>query len=185
MLIETATEERGLLDSNEISRALARISHEILERNGGVDGVVLVGIHTRGVPIAKRIAGFVMEFEGTALPVGSLDIGLYRDDVGRGGRRRMLPTDIPFEIEGRHVVLVDDVLYKGRTVRAAMDALNDFGRPLMIQLAVLIDRGHRELPIRPDYVGKNVPTSHDEQIRVRTNETDGFDEVVLVRSEQK
>lgn len=174
---------RRILTDDEIRRALIRVAHEIMERNGGVEGVVLVGMHTRGVPIAHRIAGFVNRFEGVEIPVGMLDIGLYRDDVAGGSRPLMRPTRIP-DIQGRKVVLVDDVLYTGRTVRAAMDALTDLGRPNEIQLAILVDRGHRELPIRADYVGKNVPTSLDEQVYVRLSEIDGADEVMLVREEE-
>ena len=161
-------------------RALVRISHEILERNGGADDLVLMGLHTRGVPIARRIAEFVKSFEGNDVPVGSLDIGLYRDDLAGGARPLIRPTDIP-AIQGLRVVLVDDVLYTGRSIRAAMDALTDFGRPSQIQLAVLVDRGHRELPLRADYVGKNVPTSNDEEVDVKLIEIDDVDEVLLSR----
>ncbi len=179
---EAPTTKRAILTSDEIRRALVRIAHEVMERNGGADGVALVGMHTRGVPIAQRIAAFVKRFEGVGVPVGKLDISLYRDDLAGGARPLMQPTDIP-PIQGRRVVLVDDVLYTGRTVRAAMDALTDFGRPDQIQLAALVDRGHRELPIRADYVGKNVPTSRDEEIEVRLKEIDGADEVLLSRRE--
>ena len=172
---------RKILNSQEIGRALQRIAHEILERNSGARGLVLVGMHTRGVPLASRLARSMSEFEGEDVPTGALDIGLYRDDVSGGARPLMRPTDIPIDIQGRRVVLVDDVLYTGRTIRAAMDALNDFGRPTEIQLAVLVDRGHRELPIRADYVGKNVPTSIDEEVEVRVTEIDGVDEVLLTR----
>jgi len=175
--------ERVLLDAEQVRRALSRIAHEILERNGGVEGVVLVGMRTRGVPLAERLSRRMAEFEGEEVPVGALDIGLYRDDL-TGGRRPLLhPTDIPVGIEDRLVILVDDVLYTGRSIRAAMDALTDLGRPRQIQLAVLVDRGHRELPIRADYVGKNVPTSLDEDIRVHLSEVDGVDEVVLAGRE--
>ena len=176
-----AKQERNILSAREIRRALVRISHEILERNGGVQKVVLVGLHTRGVPLTARLAAYIREFEGTEIATGSLDIGLYRDDLAGGARPIMRKTDIPVDIQDRHIVIVDDVLYTGRTIRAAMDALNDFGRPKEIQLAVLVDRGHRELPIRPDYVGKNVPTSFNEDVRVRLQEVDGLDEVVLTR----
>ena len=172
--------ERTILGPEEMRRSLTRIAHEILERNGGGD-VILVGLHTRGVPLARRLSESIGEFESTSPPVGALDIGLYRDDLAGGARPVMRLTDIPVPIEGRLVVLVDDVLFTGRTIRAAMDALTDFGRPREIQLAVLVDRGHKELPIRADYVGKNVPTSHDEEIQVRMAETDDVDEVVLVR----
>ena len=172
--------KRKILGPDEIRRALTRIAHEVLERSGGVKGVVLVGIHTRGVPLAERLAASIKEFEGEEVAVGALDIGLYRDDVAGGVRPFVRPTEIPVDIEGQRVVLVDDVLFTGRTIRAAMDALNDFGRPSEIQLAALVDRGHRELPIRADYVGKNVPTSVGEAVRVRVTEIDGVDEVVLV-----
>jgi pyrimidine operon attenuation protein/uracil phosphoribosyltransferase len=151
-----------------------------MERNGGAEGVVIVGLHTRGVTIANRLAAYIKEFEGESIPVGTLDIGLYRDDLAGGARPLMRSTVIP-DIQGERVVLVDDVLFTGRSIRAAMDALNDFGRPKEIQLAVLVDRGHRELPIRADYVGKNVPTSLDEEVQVYLSETDGSDEVVLLR----
>ncbi|MAF53932.1 MAG: bifunctional pyr operon transcriptional regulator/uracil phosphoribosyltransferase PyrR [SAR202 cluster bacterium] len=170
---------RKILTSDEMRRALRRVSHEILERNGGAS-LVLVGMHTRGVPLAERLARAMGEIEGETVPVGAVDIGLYRDDLVGGSRPFMQPTDLP-DIEGRTVVLVDDVLYTGRSIRAAMDALNDFGRPKQIQLAVLVDRGHRELPIRADYVGKNVPTSRNEEVDVHLVEIDGTDEVVLGR----
>ena len=172
--------KRAIMDGDEIRRALIRVAHEITERNGGADGLVLVGMHTRGVPIARRIAAFIERFEGVRVPVGELDIGLYRDDLAAGARPPMRRTDIP-DIHGRRVVLVDDVLYTGRSIRAAMDALNDFGRPDRIQLAALVDRGHRELPIRADYAGKNVPTSRDESVETRLVEIDGADEVLLSR----
>ena len=170
-----------VLDSEAIRRALTRIAHEILERNGGAEGVVLIGLHTRGVPLARRLASLIQEFEGKETAVGAVDIGLYRDDVSGGARPLMRRTDIPMNIEGQRVVLVDDVLYTGRSIRAAMDALTDFGRPREIQLAALVDRGHRELPIRADYVGKNIPTSIHEEVVVRMAEIDGKDEVVVVR----
>ena len=176
--------ERQVLDSEQVRRALTRIAHEILERAGGTEDLVIVGLHTRGVPLARRLSELIAEFEGQSPPVGALDIGLYRDDVTGGTRPTMQPTDIPVPIEKRIVVLVDDVLYTGRTIRAAMDALNDFGRPREIQLAALVDRGHRELPIRPDYIGKNIPTAVDEEVRVRVDEIDGKDEVVLVRRDE-
>ena len=182
MVESEATVQRRILTDDEIRRALIRVAHEIMERNGGAEGVVLVGMHTRGVPIAQRIAGFVRQFEGVEVPVGMLDIGLYRDDVAAGARPVMRPTSIP-DIQGSTVVLVDDVLFTGRTVRAAMDALTDLGRPSQIQLAILVDRGHRELPIRADYVGKNAPTSLDEQVYVKLEEIDGTDEVLLSREE--
>ena len=178
-------EAREILSSEEMARSLARISHEILERNSGVERVALVGIYTRGVPMAERIAGAIKEFEGEDLAVGALDIGLYRDDVSGGVRPTMRPTHLPVNIQGMSVILVDDVLYTGRTIRAAMDALNDFGRPRDIQVAVLVDRGHRELPIKAEYVGKNVPTSADEQVKVRVVEVDGVDQVVILRRDEQ
>ncbi len=171
---------RSVLNSDQFRRALSRIAHEILERNGGAGEIVLIGIHTRGAPLARRLSRLIGEFEGLSPPVGTLDVGLYRDDLASGAKPLMRPSHVPGSIEGKVAVLVDDVLYTGRTIRAAMDALTDFGRPKQIQLAALVDRGHRELPIRPDYVGKNLPTSRDEEVRVHTSETDGLDEVVLV-----
>lgn len=176
-----AAEPRQVLDAEQMRRALIRVAHEILEGNVREQEIVIVGIHSRGVPLAHRLADFIAEFEGTRPPVGQLDIGLYRDDLHRGGRPVMRPTNIPTPIEGRPVVLVDDVLFTGRTVRAALDALNDFGRPSRVQLAVLIDRGHRELPIRADYVGRNIPTARAEDVRVRLSESDGDDDVLLMR----
>ncbi len=175
------TPEKILLTSREIARALARIAHEIVERNKGAERVVFVGMRTRGVPLARRIAETIEDFEGTPIPVGTLDIGLYRDDISPSESRSTTEshTDIPTSITDRRVILVDDVLYTGRSIRAAMDALMDLGRPQSIQLAVLIDRGHRELPIRADYVGKNMPSSIDEEIQVQLVETDGVDRVVI------
>ncbi|MPZ23702.1 MAG: bifunctional pyr operon transcriptional regulator/uracil phosphoribosyltransferase PyrR [Dehalococcoidia bacterium] len=176
--------DRVLLDEADIRRALTRIAHEIVEANHGVDDVILVGMQTRGVPLAERIAAAIAGFEDASVPVGALDIGLYRDDLARAFERPTLkPTDIPTDVEGRSVVLVDDVLFTGRSIRAALDALVDFGRPRRVQLAVLVDRGHRELPIRPDFVGKNIPTALAEDVRVQLNESDGRDEVVLVQAE--
>jgi pyrimidine operon attenuation protein/uracil phosphoribosyltransferase len=173
-----------VLSADDVRRAIRRIAHEIVERNGGPDGVVLVGMLTRGVPLAHRFAEAIHEFEGEVVPVGSLDIGLYRDDIASMELRpRILPTDMPMGIDGRQVVLVDDVLYTGRSIRAALDALADFGRPASIQLAVLVDRGHRELPIRADYVGKNIPTALQEEVQVMLDEIDGCDEVRITRSE--
>jgi pyrimidine operon attenuation protein/uracil phosphoribosyltransferase len=173
--------EKILLTSREIGRVLARIAHEIVERNKGAEGVVLVGMRTRGAPLAKRIAEIIEGLEGTPIPVGTLDIGLYRDDISPSELKpaNQSHTDIPTSITDRRVILVDDVLYTGRSIRAAMDALMDMGRPQAIQLAVLIDRGHRELPIRADYVGKNIPSSTDEEIQVQLEEIDGVDEVVI------
>ena len=173
--------EKTIMSSEEIRRALTRIAHEIIERNHGCDGLVLVGVHTRGVPLANRIGAAVKVIEGADIPVGALDIGPYRDDLEfLGTPMKSRPSEIPGDVSGRRVVIVDDVLYTGRSIRAAMDALVDMGRPRRIQLAVLVDRGHRELPIRPDYIGKNVPTSRNESIEVKLRETDGRDEVVIV-----
>jgi|UniRef100_A0A7C3SNM0 pyrimidine operon attenuation protein/uracil phosphoribosyltransferase len=173
-------EKARIMDKEAIQRALKRIAHEIVERNKGVDNVVLIGIRRRGVPLAKRLQKFLAEIEGKEVPVGSLDITLYRDDLNlRLDQPKVGKTEINFPIEGKDVILVDDVLYTGRTVRSALDALMDIGRPRTVQLSVLIDRGHRELPIRADYVGKNVPTSRKEQIEVRLEEIDGVDEVVI------
>jgi pyrimidine operon attenuation protein/uracil phosphoribosyltransferase len=173
--------EKVLLTSREIGRVLARIAHEIVEKNKGAEDVVLVGMRTRGVPLARRIAEIIEGFEGTPIPVGTLDIGLYRDDISPSELKSVPQsrTDIPTGITDRRIILVDDVLYTGRSIRAAMDALMDMGRPSSIQLAVLIDRGHRELPIRADYVGKNIPSSMDEEIQVQLEEIDGVDEVVI------
>jgi pyrimidine operon attenuation protein/uracil phosphoribosyltransferase len=159
---------------------LSRVAHEILERTHGGEGVVLLGIPTRGVPLARRLAARIGAFEGAVIPVGSLDVTLHRDDLRLRPARALQRTEVPRDgIDGKIVVLVDDVLYSGRTIRAALDALNDLGRPRTVQLAVLVDRGHRELPIRADYVGKNLPTSHREVVRVLLEETDGQDSVLL------
>jgi len=175
--------EKVLMTATEIRRALIRIAHEIVERNQGCEDLVVVGIYTRGVTLATRLAASIQQIEGVEVPVGALDIGLYRDDLlYLGLPPKLRPSDIPAEIAGKRVVLVDDVLYTGRSIRAAMDALVDLGRPHHIQLAVLVDRGHRELPIRADYVGKNLPTSRDEDVEVRLREIDGSDEVVIVNS---
>jgi pyrimidine operon attenuation protein / uracil phosphoribosyltransferase len=172
---------RQVMDALAIQRALTRIAHEILERNKGTEDLALVGIRSRGVFLAERIRNKIRDIEsGPALPFGVVDITLYRDDLDRGVQNPIVKgTEIPFAVEGRRILLVDDVLFTGRTVRAAMDALVDFGRPQSIQLAVLVDRGHRELPIRADYVGKNLPTSRREQVQVRLAEADGADEVVI------
>ena len=176
--------EHVILSAEEIRRALSRIAHEIAEHNPSLDDVVLVGMRTRGVPLAERLGQRIAEFEGRQVPVGALDIGLYRDDISYLDLKPELkPTEIPTDIAGRRVVLVDDVLFTGRSFRAALDALIDFGRPSHIQLAVLVDRGHRELPIRADYVGKNIPTSRHEEIQVRLQEIDGRDEVVVLQPE--
>jgi len=175
--------EKVIMAAEEMRRALVRIGHEVVERNQGHQHLVFVGMRTRGVPLAHRIASAISSFEGVDLPVGALDISLYRDDLNLRGRLMVHPTDIPVDIEEKRIILVDDVLFTGRSIRAALDALIDFGRPRSIQLAVLIDRGHRELPIRADYVGRNVPTSIREEVRVRLKETDSKDEVVLLQSE--
>ena len=168
-----------VLDAADVHRALVRIAHEIVERNKGAGGLVVVGIHTRGVPLARRLAAKLGEIEGRGVPAGALDVAMYRDDIGTRPPQATHDTELPFDLAGRVVVLVDDVLYTGRTVRAALDALTDFGRPRAIQLAVLVDRGHRELPLRADYVGKNLPTAPDQAVRVRLAETDGSDGVVV------
>ncbi|HEY0717503.1 MAG TPA: bifunctional pyr operon transcriptional regulator/uracil phosphoribosyltransferase PyrR [Streptosporangiaceae bacterium] len=174
------TDHKRVLETGEIRRALTRVAHEILERTDGGDGIVLLGIPTRGVPLAQRLAERAGEFEGRAIPWGSLDVTMYRDDLRLRPARALGRTELPADgIDGRTVVLVDDVLYSGRTVRAALDALTDLGRPRAVQLAVLVDRGHRELPIRADYVGKNLPTSQREQVRVLLAEIDGEDAVLL------
>ncbi|HLI47453.1 MAG TPA: bifunctional pyr operon transcriptional regulator/uracil phosphoribosyltransferase PyrR [Chthonomonas sp.] len=172
-----------LMDADDIRRALTRVAHEIVERNRGVENLVLIGILTRGAPLAQRLARLLYQIEGTSVPVGRLDIGLYRDDYGTNpkGLPAVAPSDIPVDLNEKRVVLVDDVLFTGRTVRAALSALLDLGRPASIQLAVLLDRGHRELPIRPDFVGKNVPTARHEHIAVHLSETDGEDRVLLQR----
>jgi pyrimidine operon attenuation protein/uracil phosphoribosyltransferase len=171
-----------VMDADRMSRALTRIAHEILERNRGTNELALVGIRTRGVPLARRIARSLSEINGDEVPTGALDITLYRDDLMRhpvGPQPLVRRTEIPFSIDDRRILLVDDVLYTGRTIRAALDALIDFGRPRAIQLIVLVDRGHRELPIKPDYVGKNFPTSAKQSVQVRLQEIDGVDEVLI------
>ncbi len=169
-----------ILDAARIRRALIRIAHEIVERNAGTDRLAVIGIQTRGVPLAKRIGEAIAEMEGCAVDVGSIDATMYRDDAGKlGVSARVEPTSIPFNLDGRTVVLVDDVLYTGRTIRSALDALIDLGRPAAVQLAVLVDRGHRELPIRADYVGKNVPTAKTQNVRVAVEEVDGTDTVEI------
>ena len=171
-----------VMDADRMSRALTRIAHEILERNRGLDEIALVGIRTRGVPLARRLARSLTEINGADVPTGALDITLYRDDLMRhpvGPQPVVRRTEIPFSIDDRKILLVDDVLYTGRTIRSALDALIDFGRPRAIQLVVLIDRGHRELPIKADYVGKNLPTSSRQSVQVRLLEIDAADEVVI------
>jgi len=179
----TTTESRAggpLLDAEGIRRTTRRLAHEIVERNGGIEDLVLVGIQSRGAVLAHRLADLIAQFEGARPPTGALDITLHRDDLAsRGLRSAPRSSELP-DIEGRNLVLVDDVLYTGRTVRAALDAINDFGRPRRVSLAVLIDRGHRELPIRADVVGKNIPTAHHDQVQVLLDEVDGRDAVVVI-----
>ncbi|MYC34579.1 MAG: bifunctional pyr operon transcriptional regulator/uracil phosphoribosyltransferase PyrR [Chloroflexi bacterium] len=177
---ESSLPGRRIMDADEIRRAVTRMFHEILERNHGAEGLLLAGIRTRGVPLAERLAEHIQQAENAPVPVGRLDINLYRDDLSERPRMRIRPTTMPVDVAGRTVVLVDDVLYTGRTVRAAMDAISDLGRPLRIQVAALVDRGHRELPIRADFVGKNIPTRQMELVRVRFRETDGIDDVSIL-----
>ena len=178
--MKNIVKKTSIMDADGIRRALIRIAHEITEKNRGVENVALVGILTRGVPLAARIAEEIQKIENVAVPTGSLDITLYRDDLTTMGYNPVIHgTEIDFDVTGKHIVLVDDVLYTGRTIRAALDALIDMGRPKSIQLAVLIDRGHRELPIRADYAGKNVPTSRRETIEVALQEEGKTDEVIL------
>jgi pyrimidine operon attenuation protein/uracil phosphoribosyltransferase len=180
---QKANEEPGvqIMDGDDIRRAVTRIGHEIVEKNHGAENLALVGILTRGAPLADRLAKLLFQIEGIEVPVGRLDIGLYRDDYATHptGRPAPVPTAIPFDVTGKRIVLVDEVLFTGRTVRAALTALLDLGRPASIQLAVLLDRGHRELPIRPDFVGKNVPSSRQEYVRVCLQEVDGEDRVLI------
>ena len=173
------TEPVLILNALALQRALTRIAHEIAERNEAGTDVVVVGIQRGGVPLAQRLGALLTEILGKPIPTGSLDVSMHRDDLDRRVAPNVQPTQIPFDVSGKTVVLVDDVLFSGRTIRAAMDALNDFGRPRCIQLAVLIDRGHRELPIKADFVGKNVPTAQTERVRVRLKEMGGPDEVVI------
>ena len=178
--MSTMIKKKTIMDSQAMGRALVRVAHEIVEKNKGVENVVLVGIRTRGVPLAERIAKEITSIENVALPVGSLDITLYRDDLSTLAYNPVMHgTEIDFDISGKTIVLVDDVLFTGRTIRCALDALIDMGRPKEIQLAVMVDRGHKELPIKADYVGKNVPTATSESVEVTLAETDGLDEVVL------
>jgi len=174
-------EKVKILDQEGMSRAITRITHEIIEKNKGISGLCIIGIRNRGVYLARRIAECVKKIEGKDIETGALDITLYRDDLAlASGQPRVRKTEIAFDINAKNLVLVDDVLYTGRTIRAALDALIDFGRPKSIQLAVLVDRGHRELPIRADFVGKNIPTSNKESVEVRLQEADGRDEVIIV-----
>ena len=174
---------RQIMGADDLRRALVRIAHEIVEGNGGTDGLVMVGVHSRGVPLAQRLSAMIREHEGVEVPVGSLDITYYRDDLTKIAHAPIVKrTEAMPDITDKTVVLVDDVLFTGRTVRAALDAITDHGRPTAVRLAVVVDRGHRELPIRPDHVGKNLPTSLDENVQVRLSETDGVDEVLIARS---
>ena len=177
-------EKAKILDKEAIARTLVRIAHEILEKNKGTEDLCLIGIRSRGVYLAKRLAECIKQIENKEILFGALDITLYRDDLTLIASQPVVhKTEIDFDISGKNVILVDDVLYTGRTIRAALDALIDFGRPKIIQLAVLVDRGHRELPIRADYAGKNIPTSKNETVEVKLEETDGCDEVVIVEKE--
>ncbi len=177
----TMKEKARLMDANSVARTLTRMAHEIIEKNKGTQDLVIIGVRTRGAFLAQRLAGIIAEIDGTRPPVGLLDITLYRDDLSSVAQQPVVhKTEISFDIEDKKVILVDDVLYTGRTVRAALDEIIDFGRPLFIQLAVLVDRGHRELPIRADYVGKNIPTSPKETVEVRLAESEGVDEVVIL-----
>ena len=170
-----------IMTPEDIRRTLTRIAHETIERNRAIEQLILVGMRTRGVPLARRLSANIEDFEGLKIPVGALDITPYRDDLTSLNRQPVVNrTDIPGNIDGKAIILIDDVLYTGRSIRAAMDAIIDLGRPRLIQLAVLVDRGHRELPIRADYVGKNIPSSRDEEIQVRLIETDGIDEVTII-----
>jgi pyrimidine operon attenuation protein/uracil phosphoribosyltransferase len=175
--------KKTVMTKDDIRRTLARIAHEIIERNKSAEHLILVGIHTRGVPLARRLAANIEHFEGVKIPVGALDIRPYRDDLASLDLKPVVhSTDIPTSVDGKSIVLVDDVLYTGRSTRAAMDALTDLGRPRSIQLAVLIDRGHREMPIRADYVGKNIPSSRHEEIQVQLEETDRADRVAIIQA---
>jgi len=169
-----------VMDEGEIRRALTRIAHEIVERNKGAQDLVVIGVQSRGVPMAKRLAGLISEIEGIEVPVGSLNVALYRDDFATRSARTISASDITFDVTDKIVILVDEVLFTGRTTRAALDAIMDLGRPAVVQLAVLIDRGHRELPIRADYVGKNIPTAKKESVDVHWIETKGEDAVLIV-----
>jgi pyrimidine operon attenuation protein/uracil phosphoribosyltransferase len=178
--------ERVVMDAQAIERALTRVAHEVLERNKGTEGLALIGIRSRGVYIAERLRAKIRAIEDVEVPSGIIDITLYRDDLSRSAQQpEVKGTQISFAVDSKRVVLVDDVLYTGRTVRAALDALIDFGRPRSVQLVVLIDRGHRELPIRADYVGKNLPTAVNESVHVRLKESDGCDEVVIAPAEER
>ena len=174
-------EKSQILDKLAIKKALTRIAHEIIEKNKNIDNLAIIGIRNRGAYLAERLASYIKDIEGSDIPVGTLDITLYRDDLTKVGEQPVVhETEVDFDVDGKTIVLVDDVLFTGRTIRCAFDELMDFGRPKSIQLAVLIDRGHRELPIRPDYVGKNMPSSRHEEIQVQLEETDGIDEVAII-----
>ena len=183
---EASATQRLILDAAGIRRALTRIAHEVLERNQGTGGLLLAGLRRRGVPLAERLAALIEQFEGVRVPVGELDVTMFRDDLAlRGPGPALQRSSMPQDVTDTRVVLVDDVLYTGRTVRAALEAILSYGRPRQIQLAVLVDRGHRELPVRADYVGKNLPTAQGEQVEVRLQEVDGQDEVVLIRDRER
>ncbi len=179
------TTETRILDPDNMRRSIVRIAHEIIERNPNPDGLALVGVLRRGFPLANRISACIQQFEGADIPVGSLDINLYRDDLSRLPQPIVRRTDVPVDLDAKTVVLVDDVFCSGRTARAALNALMDLGRPRAVQLAVLVDRGHHELPIRADYVGKNIPTSLSEEVQVRVAEIDSVDEVALIRHDRR
>ena len=178
--------KKVIMNQEDIRRTLARIAHEMIERNKAIERLILVGMHTRGVPLANRLAANIEDFVSTKVPVGTLDISFYRDDLSSLELQPTVKnTDIPVSVDDKTIVLIDDVLYTGRSIRAAMDALTDLGRPQLIHLAVLVDRGHRELPIRADYVGKNMPSSRHEEIKVSLKETDGVDEVAIISTPSK
>ena len=178
--------EKTLMCAADMERALTRIAHEIVERNGGAEQIILVGIQTRGYPLAQRLADTIKNFENFRVPVGSLDISLYRDDISTRELKHIVHrTDVPYNITDKNIILVDDVFYTGRSIRAAMDAVMDLGRPKTIQLAVLVDRGHRQLPIRADYVGKNIPTSNQEEINIYVTEIDGKDNVIIINMDKE
>lgn len=184
-MVEGFVQKAKIMDKEGIRRAVTRIAHEIIERNKGTENLALIGIRRRGVPLAARLAEKIREIEGRGVPVGVLDITLYRDDLSTLAHQPLVhKTEVSFPVDGKTVVLVDDVIFTGRTIRAAMDAIIDLGRPKMVQLAVLVDRGHRELPIRADYVGKNVPTSKREAVSVRFIETDGEDDVLILEGKE-
>jgi pyrimidine operon attenuation protein/uracil phosphoribosyltransferase len=182
----TTTGRNRVMDADDLRRAITRIAHEIVEKNRGAAELALIGIQSKGVPLARRLGDLILQFEGVEVPVGSLDITLYRDDVFRRLQvAAVRSTEIPFDVAGKRVVLVDEVFFTGRTIRAALDALIDLGRPAAIQLAVLVDRGHRELPIRPDYVGKNLPTSRREHVEVHLQELEGVDAVYIDKAAEE